>query len=306
MPSDTVRREIENELVRKRRSRWKVVFAVALVVLVASLAALAAIAVSYLQGQQKYAEIEETADFDPSSLEGEGGEDVDVAKLTVDWAALKAANPDTVAWVFVSGTAINYPVVQGDDNEFYLYHDFDGEAGWLAEYGAIFLDHASKPDWSESLYFVFGHHMNDGSMFADISAMQDQKRFDASRIVYLLTPQGNFRLRSFSLIHCDAGEELVRSTFGDRKEMTEYLQDKIHRSVVEVGEIPEASQIDKAFAFSTCDNYSGGRYILFTYVLDTSVDDLKGKVGVKKKKGETSGLVDDLDVEKKSKKSKKS
>lgn len=294
---DDLHVEIEGER-RKQRRGWRVVFIVAVVVFIVSVAALGVIAFSYLQGQQKYSEIAENADFNAS----EASEDADVGALTVDWDALKKANSDTVAWVYIPKTVINYPVVQGEDNEFYLYHDFDGEAGWLAEYGAIFMDHANKPDWTDPVYFIFGHHMNDGSMFADISAMQDQKRFDASRTVYLLTPQGNFKLRSFSLVHCAADEEIVMNKFDKTSDMVAYVQDKIDRAAVDVGSIPKASEIDKVFAFATCDNYGGGRYILFTYVLDTSVDDLVGTVGVKKKKGETTGLVDDLGTKKKKKK----
>lgn len=292
-----VRSAIAVEEARRRRRPWKVVFVIAMVVFVGSLVALGLIALSYHQGQQRYGEIAETAQFDPPGGDQGDGADVDVSKLTVDWAALKKANPDTVGWVYVPGTVINYPIVQGDDNDFYLYHDFDGEAGWLAEYGSIFLDHANNPKWTDALNFVYGHHMNDGSMFADVTALVDQSRFDASRIVYLLTPGGNFKLRSFSLVHCPGSEEIVVSSFKNKDEMARYVQDKIDRSEVDVGTIPPATNINRMFAFATCDDFGEGRYILYTYVLDTNLEGLTGTVGVAEEGGEASGLVEDLETD---------
>lgn len=289
------------ERANRKRKRWLVVFIIALVVLVASLVALGVIAFSYMQGQQKYAQIADTADVDASGF----SENADIRTLTVDWDALRKANPDTVAWVYVPGTVINYPIVQGKDNEHYLYYDFDGDAGWLADYGAVFLDYQNKPNWTDPSYFIYGHHMNDGSMFADIANMQDQERFDKSRIVYLLTPKGNFRLRSFSLVHCSADEPIVMTSFSDKKEMTSYIQDKIDRSIVKTGTIPKAKDITKSFAFATCDNYSSGRYVLFTYVLDTSVSDLAGEVGIKEGDDGASSFVDDLETQDSSKQSDK-
>ena len=294
--SSNVRAILDSEMKRRRRWPWIVVFAIAIIVLVVSLVVLGLIALSYHEGQQRYGEIAETAKFDPPSA-GSAGAEVDVKELTVDWNALKKANPDTVGWLYIPDTPINYPVVQGGDNEFYLYHDFDGEAGWLAEYGAIFLDHSNNPKWTDPLNFVYGHHMNDGSMFACITGFVDQSEFDAHRIVYLLTPSGNFKLRGFALLHCPADEQIVLSTFKDKSEMTAYVQDKIDRSEVDVGKIPEASQLDRVFAFATCDNTSDGRYVLYAYVLDTSVEELTGKVGIDEKEGETSGLVEDLEVD---------
>lgn len=271
-----------------QRGPWFWVFLIAVVVLVGSLGILGIISWSYFQGQQKYEAIAtEHFDLDASDLGP-------LAEIEVDWSSLLAANPDTVAWIYVPNTQINYPVVRGGDNEYYLTHDFDGEAGWLANFGAIFMDYRNEPDWTDQAYFIYGHHMNDGSMFADIAGMADQSEFDESRTIYLLTPRGNYRLRSFTLLHCAADDPLVQTTFGTPDELTDYIQDKIDRSIVDAGSIPEAAEITKAFAFATCDEDSGGRYILYAYVEDDSVIGLSGKLGVQTDDGEASGFVNDI------------
>ena len=279
---------------RRRRRVWTVVFVVALIVLVASLAALGVISFSYFQGQQKYGEIAGKAGVNPSEVQ----EDEKLDAVTVDWDALKAANPDTVAWVYMPGTTINYPVVQGDDNEHYLYYDFDNDAGWLAEYGAIFLDYQNDPKFTDPVEFIYGHHMNDGSMFAPIATLEDQSAFDDHRIVYVLTPEGNYRLRGFAVVHCPSDEAIVQVKFAQKKEFVAYVQDKLDRSLVNPGKVPAAKDMGHVFAFATCDAASAGRDILFAYVLDTTAKGLEGKVGLDSNKNST-WFVDDLSETKK-------
>ena len=156
-------------------------------------------------------------------------------------------------------------MVQADDNDYYLTNDFDGQAGWLAVYGAIFLDYRNAPDFSDAVNFIYGHHMNDGSMFADIVSLADAERFQECRTAYVYTPGEDFKLRTFALVHCAADDRIVQAGFGSREEMAAYVQDKIDRSVVAADDIPPAGDIDKVFAFSTCDNVSSGRYVLFAY-----------------------------------------
>lgn len=283
----------------KKRSLWRAVFVVAIVVFVVSVSALGVIGYSYYQGQQKYgntAEIANVSDLDEALTSQVSVSEVDDL-VTVDWQALLAANPDTVAWIYMPGTAINYPVVRGQDNEHYLTYDFDGSAGWLANYGAIFMDYRNDPYWTDQLYFIYGHHMNDGSMFADLVKLEDQSRFDDCRTIYILSPNGNFKLRTFALVNIAADEEIVVARFADSVQMGEYIQEKIARSLVSADDVPDTSSMGKIFALSTCDSASWGRDILFAYVEDTSVNGLSGNIGIESFDGNTSGFVEELEVD---------
>lgn len=250
----------------KKRGPWFVVFIIALIVLIVSLVALGVVGYSYFQGQQKYDSIATEANFDTSDIESK-----DLSEISVDWDALRATNPDIVAWVYIPNTNINYPVVQGQDNDYYLTHDFEGTQGWLANYGCIFLDYTNAPDFSDKVNFIYGHHMNDGSMFADIAGMTSQDRFDECRTVYLFTPEGNYRLRSFSLIHCNSDDPIVQTTFSSTTDFANYYNDKIARSEVDVADAPTADQAGRIFALATCDSYGSGRYVLYCSIVDTSV-----------------------------------
>jgi len=271
---------------KRKSNKWTIVLVIALVVLIASLVALGLIAFSYFQGQQKYEKLEEYVTIPQG--------DTAPSSLNVDWDALRALNPDTVAWLYVPNTSISYPVVRGADNDYYLTHDFDGDQGWLANFGAIFMDARNAPRWTDDAYFIYGHHMNDGSMFADIAGMTNQARFDECRTVYLLSPDGDFKLRTFSLVHCAGDDPIVQLQFPTPQDMSAYIQDKLDRSVVFASEVPAPETLRKVFAFATCDNLSDGRYVLFAYVENTSAEGLDGVVGLYDEGEGERGIVNDL------------
>jgi len=275
----------------RKRGPWFWIFVIAVVVLVGSLAALGVIAFSYLQGQQKYDRIADTAGFSPT----EATMQVQLAEVSVDWDSLRAVNDDVVAWVYVPNTEINYPIVQGNDNDYYLTRDFDGDQGWLANYGCVFLDYRNTFNFQDQANFIYGHHMQDGSMFAAIAEMADQQKFDNARTVYLLTPQGNYKLRSFALVHCDANESIVQTAFANSEDRAAYMQDMMDRSVTHVADSPKAQDIERAMVFATCDDYSSGRFLLYCYIEDTTAADLAGDIGLASEDGQTTGFENNVE-----------
>lgn len=101
-----------------------------------------------------------------------------------DLALLKEKNPDCVAWVSISGTSIDFPVMQNGD--FYLKHDFDGNN---TDYGLPFLDERCSLDTSDNL-IIYGHHMNDGSMFSALLNYVDEDYCAAHPEIILETEYG--------------------------------------------------------------------------------------------------------------------
>ena len=113
----------------------------------------------------------------------------------VDFEALQEVNPDIVAWLYLEGTVLNYPVVQGEDNDHYLYYMFDGSWNGI---GCIFLDSRNSGDFTDRNSVIYGHHMQNGSMFACLDGYKKQEFYDAHPTILLLTPEKNYRLELFS------------------------------------------------------------------------------------------------------------
>ena len=111
----------------------------------------------------------------------------------IDFDALAQTNPEVVGWIYAPGTNINYPVVQTNNNSKYLNTLFDGTANAS---GAIFLDSDdTAPGMVDQQTTIYGHHMNDGSMFNVISDTTDQATFDSIEYVYYITRDATYKLR---------------------------------------------------------------------------------------------------------------
>ena len=111
----------------------------------------------------------------------------------IDFDALAQTNPEVVGWIYAPGTNINYPVVQTNNNSKYLNTLFDGTANAS---GAIFLDsNDTAPGMVDQQTTIYGHHMNDGSMFNVISDTTDQVTFDSIEYAYYITRDATYKLR---------------------------------------------------------------------------------------------------------------
>ena len=115
--------------------------------------------------------------------------------IQMDFAPLLEINGDAVGWIYSEGTVIDYPIVQGDDNTFYLDHVFSGDWGFA---GTLFMDVDNFADFSDMNTVVYGHHLNNGDMFASLVDYADQEYYDAHPVMVLYTPTGDYEIQIFS------------------------------------------------------------------------------------------------------------
>ena len=120
---------------------------------------------------------------EPSAAPQSGAESLGEPILH-DFAVLKEKNPDCIGWVFIPGTSIDFPVMQNSD--FYLKHDFDGN---YTDYGLPLLDERCSLDSSDN-FIIYGHHMNDGSMFSGLLNYADEGYSAAHPQIILETEHG--------------------------------------------------------------------------------------------------------------------
>ncbi len=168
-------------------------------------------------------------------------------------------NPEIVGWITLDDSRINYPIVQHSDNEYYLTHLFDG-----SEYrsGCIFMDYLNSSDWSDKNTAIYGHHMFDGSMFADLEKYRSQEWYETHTKMRLQTPAQEYVLEPFAGVATDGYEAYVEIGFASDEDFLNYVNDKISRSTFSSN--VEVTAEDQIVLMSTCSyNVEEGRYVVF-------------------------------------------
>ena len=148
----------------------------------------------------------------------------------------------------VPGTSVDYPVAQGapEDPNFYLNHDIEGlYSAWRTPYVA-----AGCTDGLESgLMVVYGHHMSDGTMFADLASFSDLGYAEEHEDVILYTREGERDLKVAAVNVVNANYEQPKYDFADWEELSEYMDSQVAESEAVLRDIPEYRQV---YAFVTC------------------------------------------------------
>lgn len=159
----------------------------------------------------------------------------------------------------IDGTEIDYPVVQGHDNSFYLKHLFDGE--WNGA-GCIFLDSRVEPDLSDRHSVLYGHHMKNGTMFSDIANYKDQTYHEDHATGMILTPSKNYRIEFFAGYVAGADDENAwKVTFATEDEYVDWLNETVGRSWFNSEVISTAE--DRVITLSTCSyEFNNARFVL--------------------------------------------
>ena len=186
--------------------------------------------------------------------------------LNVDFDLLIGQNPDTVGWVYIEGTHINYPVLQGEDNRHYVSTLFDGSVN---QAGSIFMDYRNAGDYSDANTVIYGHNMKNGKMFAVLKKFGNQGFYDAHPEFYIMTPEGNRRYEIISAFQTDALSNIYDRNFVSREAKEKWLN-KVLRSSAILS--PFTATADDSFVtLSTCvsgDNYRA-RFVIIGRLAET-------------------------------------
>lgn len=164
----------------------------------------------------------------------------------VDFGALQAINEDVIGWIYIPDTRVNYPVLQGESNDDYLYHLLTGEYN---SSGSIFLDAEVSADFSGQNSPIYGHNMKNKTMFADIVEYKKQDFFDAHPTAMLMTPDKNYYVHLFAGYVTDSWGDAWIKTFTDA-EFEAWLSATKEASRFDSDVVPTVQ--DKVLTFSTC------------------------------------------------------
>lgn len=184
-----------------------------------------------------------------------GGDD----KYKIDFEEIKKKNPDTICYLRVPNTNIDYIVVKGTDNEYYLNHNFNKDkniSGWT------FADYKNRFDGTDRNIVIYGHNTVDKSMFGSLKYVLDStwQNEENNHTVILVFPDGLKKYKVFSTYKIENEEYYINTEFKNNAEFKEFLNKIKSRSNYNYN--VDLNEDDNILTLSTCSNNGKKRVVL--------------------------------------------
>lgn len=222
-----------------------IILVIAIVVFAVSAYKLYGIFSEYNKGDKEYQKIQDLV------INTEKKDDTKEEAFSVDFEKLLEMNSDVVGWIrFDEPSEINYPVVQGRDNEEYLKRTFEANTNKL---GTLFVDVNNPGDFSGRNTFIYGHKMKNGSMFAQLLKYKDDSFYKEHPYFYIYTPDG--KVRTYEIFSAgvvkDTSDSYIMDYADDAAFQTYIDYIKQQSAYPTSAEVTTASKI---VSLSTCTN----------------------------------------------------
>lgn len=170
-------------------------------------------------------------------------------KANIEQEIFQINHKDYRGWIKINNTNIDYPVVQGNDNLYYLDKDINGE--YLIS-GSIFMNYANN-GFEDPNTILFGHNMKNGSMFADLSKYKQKDFFYGNNSIDIeINNEQHLKYEVFSVYTTHAKDDYIVTNFENESEYKRFVEEiknkSLHQSNIEIdGE-------DKIITLSTCSS----------------------------------------------------
>lgn len=165
----------------------------------------------------------------------------------IDFGALRQTCPDVVGWIRIDDTCIDYPVVLGEDNVYYLNHLPDQTANSA---GSIMMDSACDGGFGSTVSILHGHHMRSGAMFGDLDAFADEDYYRARPVIRLFTPDGDYDVEIFAACTVNGRTFGYPTGFQDADEFDAFVAGLKAETAYDTG--VEVAYGDRILLLSTC------------------------------------------------------
>ena len=190
--------------------------------------------------------------------------DNETNEIKVDFNSLKEKNSDTVAYLKVNNTKIDYIVVKGNDNKYYLKHNFNksyNRSGW------IFMDYHNKFDGTDKNIIIYGHNTMDGSMFGTLRRVIKKEWYQNTdnHIITLVGENGINYYQVFSSYSIDVEDYYIQTDFKNDDEFDKFVKTLKKRSVYNYGQ--EVTGKDQILTLSTCTGNGKRRMVLHSKLI---------------------------------------
>ena len=266
-------KKTEGRRVMKTPMGRRVLTAVLTLVLLGSLAGMGYRQLQYREGEKVYQEAEELVQLpdletietvpveekpveqQPAASESAAAEEpapvyIDPyaqALADMDFVALREQNTDVLGWIVIPNTKVSYPLVQGEDNDYYLNHTWRKTRSVV---GAIFVEQQSSADLTDFNTIIYGHRMNNRSMFGRLLDYKKQSYWQDHPRFYITDDSGTHTYEIFAAYEPAVGSTPYCIRFSNDTEKQTFINYGLEHSVIETGVVPEVTE--RIVTLSTC------------------------------------------------------
>ena len=196
------------------------------------------------------------------------------APVEVDFSNLLKINDDIIGWIYMEDTVVNYPLLQGENNLYYL--DKTLYKKYLAS-GSIYLDCDNEPDFSDAHSIIFGHNMKNHTMFGDLSDLRDEDYLKEHPYVDLILTDGTWmRYEICSMYRAHVEDGTFRAPLNKAKNFKPFMELITEKNMYADSELdlPVVQDEDKVLTLSTCTEDSADLERFVVHAVLVSVDGL--------------------------------
>ena len=182
-----------------------------------------------------------------------------ISYLSVDFTELRKKNNETVAWIKVNNTNVNYSVVQHNDNEYYLKHDFNKRSNYV---GWIYGDYRDDFKYFGTNTIIYGHNFTNRTMFGSLIWCQKESWYkqEENQFIKISTPYSNTIWKIFSIYTIKPEIFYLKTYFKDDNEHQTFLDTIKDRSIHNFNE--DLTTSDKILTLSTCTDDGTKRAVI--------------------------------------------
>lgn len=184
-----------------------------------------------------------------------------------DYEASRAQNKDVIGWISVPNTRIEYPLLRGENNDYYLTRSLTGET---SKSGSVFVDYRNKDISSSRHIIIYGHNMRNGTMFHDLASYKDRDFFEANRMITVVWDNQEVKYEIYAAYIVSTDINFIRTDFANDSEFLDYMNQLKALSKFDAKPTVELTKDDQIITLVTCTyEYDESRYAVQARRIDS-------------------------------------
>lgn len=191
----------------------------------------------------------------------------------VDLAALQQVNSDVIGWISIPDTELSYPVLQGEDNQYYLNHTWRKQRNGV---GAIYMDYRFDPGLTDFYTLIYGHRMHNATMFGSLARYDSKAYWEEHPSVYIAHEGGVNEYDIFAAFEASVDSDVYRRGFSQTEDRDAFISWCLEQSVIDTGVRPTAE--GRIITLSTCTQSGGAatRWVVLASLAETEENSSAG------------------------------